>query len=136
MDQSDALDDAFDACLNASEAWYQQGHSEGVAAGKEDAGAFELGLVKGRELAVEVGFTRGFCEAIRAHQSAVNAAKWNRLERTLELLEKHLSAIDWSQSAKPEFSDHIEAMRAKYKQLCSNLGFDNGGTIADTGDLF
>ena len=132
---ADLLDQAFDDCLNLQDQWYEKGRAEGRAAGREDTEAFDMGVTKGREMAVEVGFTRGCCAAVRSLRNRIGEEKWERVAKVVDAIEDHIAKIDFSDASNPELSVQVDAMRAKYKQLCSNLGLDVGG-VADDGDLF
>ena len=86
-----------------------------------------------RELGKEVGFVLGFCQVLRKHLE--HEKKWIRIKGGVEAMERSIAEIDWSDPSKPELSDQMDQMRAKYRQICSMLGIAVVQAEADP-DLF
>jgi hypothetical protein len=64
---------------------------------------------------------KGFCATLRRREKQ-DEKKWNRVKNTVELLERTIAAIDWADPSKPEMSEQMDLIRAKFKQVCSIWG--------------
>lgn len=116
------MDDVFDDVLRLQEAFYKDGKDEGFSAGLLDQDAFDLGVVKGRELGREVGFVSGFCAAIRKH-ICENDPRWSKIASPVDQMEKSVSAINWKDPASETLSTLMDLMRAKLRNLLVNFSF-------------
>ncbi len=124
----------MDAAVDVHEQWRASGHAEGFAAGatRGSLQGHALGRAKGRELAVEAGFMRGACDAVAKRLPLMGAErKVARLRATIEQVQGAYDAIDWHDPSKPEFSDHMEQLRTKYKQLCAQAGIGTADEAAN-----
>lgn len=134
----DALDAAMDAAVDVHEQWRASGHAEGFAAGatRGSLQGHALGRTKGRELAIEAGFMRGACDAVAKRLPTMGPErKVARLRATLEQVQEAFDAIDWHDPSKPEFSDAMDQLRTKYKQLCAQAGMGAADDEAATLDF-
>lgn len=119
------MDDVLDACISPHVGWFEAGRKEGVEAGASDKEPLLLGLEKGRDVGKELGFYRGACEYWNEWCQREDVQEDKRKVRVKTVVKQMLSTLDsmdLADPSKPELSDQIELVRAKYRQVCSVLG--------------
>lgn len=117
------MDDIFHSSLNLEETHYnegyEQGHTDGLIAGKEDAK--QVGLKFGFEVGEELGFYRGCVDiwncAIRVDPTRFSSRAKTGITQMDELLQKY-PLMD---PEDPQVQEIMDSLRLKFKLVCSSL---------------
>jgi len=132
-ENSTDINEAFEAITFAEDAFsntgFGEGHAQGVCEGQQEG--LHIGLEKGRELGRELGFYQGFAQAwldrVQLQQigSDVNDQKTRKSVKTVSQLEKLVDLIGQIppyNKRDVDLTERVNAIRARFKTVCSLLG--------------
>ncbi|XP_074662581.1 uncharacterized protein LOC141915073 [Tubulanus polymorphus] len=117
--------DIFKDLIDVESRFQSEGFEKGFEAGKESGfmEGFNAGVEQGRSIGSEIGFYNGFTKRLLTAFSADKLdnedKKYKRKVKALTSFQKMLMDFDMENTKSENFSEDLESIRAKFKQVCS-----------------